>query len=309
MQQIIEIVGDPTGEYAQAFQALRLAHPHLDPALLPLGVLTGTHVAEDGHAAGDLAVLVANWCDAIVQGEPFSMAIAEKVALLHVDRAPILKGRLEQVGDWRLAAFLLDDKDFVEMPAHGLRAAPAGEAFRDRIEQGDHARGIRGDDAVADAPEGRGQPALHAAQLLFGAAAVEGHFDRGLEFAFVKGLEHIAVGLAGPGAEQGRIVRMRRDEDDGNRALLADPRRRIDAIGLAEEMDIHEDQGRPFDQRGTHRVVRRVHTAADVVTKVAEAPFEVHGDEAFILDNEDSGWHGTGRGAGRGNHAWLRGGE
>jgi len=117
--------------------------------------------------------------------------------------------------------------------------------------------------------EGQVEFFLAVLELLLQLMAVEGHLDVCVEFHLVEGLDEIAerAGLLGPKDEV--PVGVGREEDHRQVVAGADPLRRLDAVQLSGEDDVHEDQirFRLLDQgEGLHR------RGGDVLGIIAERP-------------------------------------
>jgi hypothetical protein len=112
---------------------------------------------------------------------------------------------------------------------------------------------------------------------------VQGPLQGGLAIGFAKE----GGGLGRLGACQRRLVDIGTHKDDPNVQMRAYESRRLDAIHLTLEADIHQHQIRPIRQR----LLDSLGTASDLsdhcIAQASESQFEVSRDEAFIFHNEN----------------------
>ncbi|VTR68990.1 hypothetical protein DESC_720368 [Desulfosarcina cetonica] len=120
----------------------------------------------------------------------------------------------------------------------------------------------------------------------FATVAVQGDFDGNQQAAGFKGLDHIAEGLHDLGAFQGGRIRIGGKIDHGDAEAVADPTGGFDAVHLALETDIHQDQIRLQGGRMGDGGFPIMGHAAYRISIFFETAFDLLGHDAFVFHHQ-----------------------
>src|SRR3954470_15262614 len=118
--------------------------------------------------------------------------------------------------------------------------------------------------------------------------AIQCHLNRDLQVALSERFEQIPIGLADLRAPQCFLVRVRRQEDDGNPEPAANQVRGGGAIHLAAQPNIHKYEIGRVDFCEADRVLTRGGRPHHLIAEMFETRLQVECDDALILDDEDA---------------------
>ena len=172
--------------------------------------------------------------------------------------------------------------------AQGLGAGPAGQALGDGVHARHAARGVGGDDGVADGLQGDAQVFLARPQPRLGLVLVERHFEHGAQLALGEGLEDVAQRFGKLGARQRVALGIGGEKDHRQRELAADGQRCGDAIDGAGQLDVHQYQVRPQLPGQRDGLLTTGGAARDLVAQIQQQLLDVAGDDGFVFDDQDS---------------------
>ena len=164
---------------------------------------------------------------------------------------------------------------------------PAGQFLGNRIHEDDFARGIGSDDAVSDTAQCGGEPGFAGAHAPFHLVTVEGNLNYAAEVAVGGRFENVAEGLGELGAIDGVLIGMRGQVDDRDLEFGFQRLRRGDAIHVAFQADVHEDEierRRPGATEGFHSGLGN---GRNGVTEAFELLLDVGGNQAFVFYDQD----------------------
>ena len=175
-----------------------------------------------------------------------------------------------------------------QVVAHGLVGLPARQGLGGAAHEADTPFGVRGDHRLPDAAQRGGEPALALPQAAFHLVPVERHLDHDVQLALVEGLEKVAVRLGDACPLERRGIRVRGEIDDRDVQNLPDVLRRLDAVHVAAQVDVHQDEVGTERARTLDRVPAAADRRGDGVPQPLKGRSDVERDCGLVLDHQDA---------------------
>ena len=133
------------------------------------------------------------------------------------------------------------------------------------------------------------QPLLADAQRLLGGAALQHHLDGGAQLALRERLQQVAVRLGGARPLQRRFVGIGGEIDDRGMVAGRYACSGVDAVDLAFDVDIHQDEVRQrlLDRLQRLRAIGDI--GHDVVAEALQHQLQMEADNPLVFHHHDSG--------------------
>ena len=131
------------------------------------------------------------------------------------------------------------------------------------------------------------QMLLALAALDVGAVLVDRDLDRAAQVGFLERLDEIAERTGRDRALQGLGIAVTREEDHRHGRVLLDRARRLDAVHIAAQADVHDHELRVQLARHLDRFGAFARDPADAVAQPRQRIFEVARDQTLVLDQQD----------------------
>ena len=174
-----------------------------------------------------------------------------------------------------------------QQTAQRVAGGPTREVPGNRIHEHDLALGIGGDHAFADAAQRGGKPGFAGAQAAFHLMFVDGNLHRAAQFGIADGFEDVTERLRVGRPVDGFLIGMRGDVNDRGFELGLHGLRGGDAVHIALDADIHQDQ---IERRGPGKMERFFAGTRDgrhLIAQPLEPALDIGGDNAFIFNDQD----------------------
>jgi hypothetical protein len=130
--------------------------------------------------------------------------------------------------------------------------------------------------------------ALFDRDLIF--VASHRHLDGGVQFATLAGFDQIAERATLKGTIQRVIFGIGGEENNGNLVVGANLLRRLNAIHMSFQVNVHQYQIRLFGRGLRDRLFAAGDDRTDMVAEALQLSFEVESDNAFVFDQHQIDW-------------------
>ncbi len=255
------------------------------------------HVMEQEHRSCDLIARAPDRRRAQLERRLGAVAPGERE-----DRAPLQlltagEHAVDRFGGRPVVASHRRAHDVGQLVIDGLCLRPPDQTLGGGIHEPHPAGAIGCDHAVGDARQRGVEPLAAVPQRQIGAVPGERHLDGDSQVALVEGLAHEAVGTRGAHLMHGVVIGERGEEDDREVVRGADRPGGRNAVHLAPQLDVHQDEIGGRLEREVDRVLSRRHRCDDLVAPARQQGLEVQRDDALVLDDRDAG--GRARSPGR----------
>ena len=158
-QEVVEVMGDAPGQQAHGFELLAPEALFFHPAL-------GRDVAEHQDYANDAAVPVADRGAAVRDAALGAVPADQQRLSGHSHDRAALQHPFHRTGAGLPRPLVDDIEDFSQRPVDCFGLGPPGQVFGHLVDQAHAAVSIRGNDPIADAAQGDGQPLTLSGQAL-----------------------------------------------------------------------------------------------------------------------------------------------
>ena len=180
-------------------------------------------------------------------------------------------------------------EDFTQRTAPGLLLPPTGEHFRRHVHEADGAVSVVGDHRITDRAKRGREPFAAFPNHHLRPVFVQGHLDGDLELPVPEGLQDISERPCSLGTLESGPIGVGREIYHWDIESLPDDFRRLDAVQVLAQKNVHQDQvGRrlagllnrlsPARRPGRHRIAHPL-----------QSSLQIQGHQALILYDDHAG--------------------
>ena len=242
-------------------------------------------VAEDQHRTNDFSLGAADGGTGIINRNRHAIPAHQHRPLGEIHHFSLTHGFQGGIGHHLARTLLHDMKNLLNAAAGGFATAPTRHAFCLRIHELHEALIASGDHAIANAHERGLKPFIALLERALQVHLVQRNFHGGTQPPLLERLDHVAGWLGAFGSFKIGLVRIGCQENAGDVVTLTDDGRRLHAIHLTLERDVHHDEVRAQCARLLNRLWTGKRRTNHFATHVGKHFHNVLGDDAFIIDN------------------------
>lgn len=275
---------DHVGRLLDEGAVARLAGLQLGPGPLAVG-----DIPEGHHHAGHNPHRVHDRRRAALDRDGDGHAVEQAVGRAERHHHALAEGLGHGVAERRLGRHIDKLEDALDRDAARVRQPPTGQRLGHGVHEANLLVRADGDDAIGDAGQGRRvvEVALHQSSLLMLVPAHR-HLDSGQEVALLEGFDQVAEWGRRLGALQGGLVGVGGEVDHGDVQAAVDVLGGLDAVHLALEPDIHQDEIRTRRLGEGDGLGAPVGDPDDLVAQAPQPIANLLGDQGLVLDHKDA---------------------
>ena len=286
-KDVVEVVGDATGQQAKTFHPLHLHQLTLQILVGRCGCTLRGYVLNNHHRAPAVAERINQGGDAIGNLPQFSVTRDQHAAIREGINLALCQYRRHEIAKGCAAIRGVDDANVGDRATNGITLRPAGEILGGGVEERDLASRVGDDHALGDAAQRGSEQALAGLQMPVNRTLREGQLHADRHHALVEGLEQVAVGRRGLSPRHGVRVGVGGEEDHRDRPPCEDYRGDSNAVRAVRQPDVHQHQIRHRRVDAREGLVRRGGNGRDTIAKILQQQLEIACDHCLVLDNQN----------------------